>query len=822
MNRKLALIIGNSDYQDQRLARLASPGVDIQELGAVLQMPDIGGFTEVRTLLNQSAATVRKRIGRFFASTSSRDDLLLLYFSGHGVKNARGELYLAVADTETDLLGATAIPASYISEEMDTCVSRRLVLVLDCCHSGAFLRGAKAAVGVSVDTREAFKGTGSGRIILTATDAIQYAWEGDDVSGKAQSSVFTHFLVEGLQTGAADGDSDGEITVDELYDYVHARVVARTPTQKPRKFAINQEGGLVIAKAPAKPAQLPADLQAAINSVFVGARVDAVHELDRWLHGGHSGRRLAAEQALQKLAQDDSRQVAAAASTALGAVSDVASTAAKPIDQQVDAVLDATASTQGEDAARLEVRRQPDKSKPSPHEDKVPWWFAIRPGSRTIGILTSVVFGLVALWPLLLSRNQFDLGVVGLVIGATVGLVGAFLLIAGSRSGQALTASGLVLIALSSAAMAVYSLISGHTSGATFSLGALAAVAVVLGVAVLLAGQPAPSDQSRALGGRSIALPVIAGLLAITPGTYAYLAHGPTPPVAPEPSQEPSQRNEASLPEPRQEATAVADGRRLYIIGGVFQPGSPSSNKTFVFDGNWHVGADLPIGIDHASSAALGSTVFVAGGFVNLDKASARAFRLDGDRWRELAPMHHARGAAALVAISGRLYLIGGSTIHNSGDEVAPVEAYDPAANTWTDVSTLQRTRNHLAGFAYSNLACVAGGRSPENTAAIDCYNPATGSWSTTLPPLPTPTSGAGVGVLGSQLIVAGGESISQPARILDQVVRLRSGVWQVEPMRVPRHAMSLAPFRGRLWACGGADQVNTVSAVSNCTSIGR
>lgn len=265
----------------------------------------------------------------------------------------------------------------------------------------------------------------------------------------------------------------------------------------------------------------------------------------------------------------------------------------------------------------------------------------------------------------------------------------------------------------------------------------------------------------------------------------------------------------------------MGDGRRLYIIGSVYQ-GSASSNKTFVFDGSWHVGPDLPIGIDHASSATLGSTVFVAGGFVNLDKASARAFRLDGDRWRELAPMHHARGAAALVAISGRLYLIGGSTIHNSGDQVAPVEAYDPTPNTWTDVSTLPRTRNHLAGFAYGNLACVAGGRSPENTAAIDCYNPVVGGWSRPLPPLPTPTSSSGAGTVGSEPVVAGGESITQPPRILDQVMRFRGGVWHVEPMLVPRHAMSLVPYGGRLWSCGGADQVNQVSAVSNCTSIGR
>ena len=47
-----------------------------------------------------------------------------------------------------------------------------------------------------------------------------------------------------------------------------------------------------------KAAQLPADLRAAMDSVFVDVRVDAVRELERWLHGRGPGRRLAAEQTM--------------------------------------------------------------------------------------------------------------------------------------------------------------------------------------------------------------------------------------------------------------------------------------------------------------------------------------------------------------------------------------------------------------------------------------------------------------------------------------------------------------------------------------------
>lgn len=86
----------------------------------------------------------------------------------------------------------------------------------------------------------------------------------------------------------------------------------------------------LTAMVPMKPAQLPADLRAAMDSVFVGVRVDAVRELERWLHRRRPGRRLAAEQALGKLAQDDSRQVATAASSALFPTSDAIAGPAKP------------------------------------------------------------------------------------------------------------------------------------------------------------------------------------------------------------------------------------------------------------------------------------------------------------------------------------------------------------------------------------------------------------------------------------------------------------------------------------------------------------
>jgi hypothetical protein len=249
MGRKLALIIGNSQYEDAGLARLSAPDADVNALADVLRDTSIGAFDAVESIVNQSFAHTRRAIARFF-DERKRDDLLLLYFSGHGVRDEYGQLHLAVRDTERSLLAATAIEAAFVSECMDRSASKRLVLVLDCCHSGAFGYGAKSAHGASVGTAVAFEGTGRGRVVLTATDATQFAWEGDTIVGEANPSLFTRHVTEGLRTGAADLDRDGIVTIDELYEYVYEQVLNDTAKQTPGKWAFGQQGEIVIARNP--------------------------------------------------------------------------------------------------------------------------------------------------------------------------------------------------------------------------------------------------------------------------------------------------------------------------------------------------------------------------------------------------------------------------------------------------------------------------------------------------------------------------------------------------------------------------------------------
>src|SRR5688572_2710073 len=314
---KYALIIGNNKYNDPKLAQLKTPAADSQALAKVLDDQTIGGFDAVLPLINQNETRVRRAISEFLTD-KKRDDLVLVYFSGHGVLDDRGRLYLALKDTQVNLLKATSLPSSFLTDEMDSCRSKRQILILDCCHSGAFARGTKGEQ--KAVTEATFEGSGFGRVVLTASDSTQYALEGNQVLKQTEFSLFTHFLLDGLRTGQADINQDGQISLDEWYDYTYSRVISETPRQVPHKWSYNQQGDLLIARNPfvqKKVAALPYELVQALESSFVRIRESAVNELGNYLQSRDPGMVRLAVSALQHMQEDDSRRIASLASRLL-------------------------------------------------------------------------------------------------------------------------------------------------------------------------------------------------------------------------------------------------------------------------------------------------------------------------------------------------------------------------------------------------------------------------------------------------------------------------------------------------------------------------
>ncbi|TCC08627.1 caspase, EACC1-associated type [Kribbella soli] len=306
MGQRRALLVATYEYQDAGLRRLAAPAQDAEALAEVLEDPAVAGF-DVQVLINKPTHEVGKAIADFYAA-GERDELTLLYFSGHGLKDDNGRLYLAMKDTVRDSLRFTALSAQLVDEAVSESTSRQKILILDCCYSGAYAVQRFAKADSAVHTQEALGGRG--RTVLTASDSTQYAFEGSQIHGDAPRSVFTHHLIEGLRTGAADLDADGDVTTDELYDYTYKAVTAEQPGQRPRQFA-ETEGRTVVASNPRWT--LPEYLASAINSPLAEIRQTALAPLGQLLQANNELVRRTAREQLELLRDDDSRSVATAA-----------------------------------------------------------------------------------------------------------------------------------------------------------------------------------------------------------------------------------------------------------------------------------------------------------------------------------------------------------------------------------------------------------------------------------------------------------------------------------------------------------------------------
>ena len=150
---------------------------------------------------------------------------------------------------------------------------------------------------------------------------MEYAYEGDRLTGEGRQSYFTAALLEALETGKADRDQDMLISVDELYEYIFARVRELTPNQTPTK-QISLEGALYVAHssyiAPVVAAELDESLVQLAENPVAAARLAAVEELQRLLTSRSPGVALAARQFLADMVNDDSIKVRNAVTIALG------------------------------------------------------------------------------------------------------------------------------------------------------------------------------------------------------------------------------------------------------------------------------------------------------------------------------------------------------------------------------------------------------------------------------------------------------------------------------------------------------------------------
>jgi hypothetical protein len=141
-----AVLIGTGDFQSPDLPQLPAVNNNLFGLFQALTDPETGILPESRCTIVQSPDSPDSFMQRLRRSVNEAEDLLLVYYAGHGLRHERrDDLYLAVRQTNPSGLDGTAVEYEWVRDAIADSPARTRLLILDCCYSGLALDRMSAA-----------------------------------------------------------------------------------------------------------------------------------------------------------------------------------------------------------------------------------------------------------------------------------------------------------------------------------------------------------------------------------------------------------------------------------------------------------------------------------------------------------------------------------------------------------------------------------------------------------------------------------------------------------------------------------------------------
>lgn len=231
-----AILIGNNEFPEDPhgLPKLYGPANDIKILKEALCNPEKGLFEEknITTLLNATSGEILSALEQFFKSLKYTDQSLF-YYSGHGLQDRMSRLYLCAKNSKKDSLISTTISDNALNVLLESCQTRKHILIFDCCHSGGFKGG---------DLPQSLQG--EGRFVITSSTSEELTADTNNPDGP---SPFTKYLHEALLSEGIDQNQDGYVSVNEVYEYIFPRIYKETKQRPQRKFG-DTSGDLPLCK----------------------------------------------------------------------------------------------------------------------------------------------------------------------------------------------------------------------------------------------------------------------------------------------------------------------------------------------------------------------------------------------------------------------------------------------------------------------------------------------------------------------------------------------------------------------------------------------
>jgi uncharacterized caspase-like protein len=237
--QRWAVVVGISKYKyaDKRMSNLQYAAKDAEDLAAFLKSPQGGSFPADHVLLLTDAAATKQAITDAlftFLKHTVKEDLVIIYFSGHGSPDPEklSNLYIVAHDTNIDKIASTGVPMWDLDTAMHrTIAAQRVIVMADTCHSAGVTEGVKGVqVGESFNRYfEALSRSRPGRVTFTSCEGYEVSRESEKWGGG--HGVFTWALLEAIG-GKGDTDKNGIVTLGEMLDYVDIIVRRETANEQ--------------------------------------------------------------------------------------------------------------------------------------------------------------------------------------------------------------------------------------------------------------------------------------------------------------------------------------------------------------------------------------------------------------------------------------------------------------------------------------------------------------------------------------------------------------------------------------------------------------
>jgi tetratricopeptide (TPR) repeat protein len=201
--------------------------------------------------------TMRDRIINFFTDQSINSrDTLLFYYSGHGIPDIDGDVYLSTSEIDPHIPYKRGFSFNELAKVIQRSTSSRIVAILDCCYSGsATVSKGHEEDAARLGTAAIDKGSrifreGEGKCLLASSQALQEAY----ILEEKNHSLYTYYLLQGLSGKEELAiDKDGYVTVETLSKYLYNTILDLPVEKRPKQTPIRKveaSGDIVLAYFP--------------------------------------------------------------------------------------------------------------------------------------------------------------------------------------------------------------------------------------------------------------------------------------------------------------------------------------------------------------------------------------------------------------------------------------------------------------------------------------------------------------------------------------------------------------------------------------------